>query len=166
LQPGWEWVPARWVRLAQGWSYREGHWERVESDPAAPVAPRRHVVARPVPAPGPDGASVPDPPPPSDLAPLPEGDAGSTPTPTTPPPTVQPPSPPPAPWAPLFPLGPPITEINAPGVHIRVVPPVPVLGIGPSGYPGVIVPPVQVRVVRPLRGVRQMVRDILNGVLP
>jgi hypothetical protein len=93
---------------------------------------------------------------------LPEGDAA--PSPTTPPPTVQPPSAPRS--APLVPIGPPVTEIHAPGVHIRVVPPVPWLNGLPPGYGEIVVPPVQVRVVRPLRGVRQMVRDILDGVLP
>jgi hypothetical protein len=59
-----------------------------------------------------------------------------------------------------------MTEINVPGVHIRVVPPVPWVSTLPPGYGGIVVPPVQVRVVRPLRGVRQMMRDILDGVLP
>jgi hypothetical protein len=36
----------------------------------------------------------------------------------------------------------------------------------PPGYTTVVVPPVGVRVVRPLAGVRQMVRDLIDGVLP
>ncbi len=49
-QPGWEWMPARWLRRSEGWVYREGHWERSESEVASLDPPRRHVVARPVPA--------------------------------------------------------------------------------------------------------------------
>ena len=68
--------------------------------------------------------------------------------------------------SPFPPLVLPITEINVPGVHIRIVPPVPLVGNPYLPYPGVVVPPVQVRVVRPLRGVRQRVRDLIDGVLP
>jgi hypothetical protein len=53
----------------------------------------------------------------------------------------------------MMPFGVPITEINVPGVHIRVVPPVPIVGVGPGGYRGVVipVPSVQVRIGRPYR---------------
>jgi hypothetical protein len=52
---------------------------------------------------------------------------------------------------------PPITEINLPGVYIRVTPPVPWVGAGSA---------VQVRVARPVRGARLMVRDLIDGALP
>ena len=178
VQLGWEWAPAGWVRLAEGWAYREGHWERAEADFAAPEPPRRHVVARPAPtspfspAASPPASSSIDPNPTTELAPLP--DAG----PAAPPPVVQVPPPPPPGlpgsdpnrdprlMAPLIPYGLPITELDFPGVHIRVVPPAPWLVNGPMGYPRVVVPPVDVRVMRPLRGVRQRVRDLIDGALP
>jgi hypothetical protein len=68
--------------------------------------------------------------------------------------------------APFPPLVLPMTEINVPGVHIRIIPPVPLVGTVYPRYPGVVVPPVQVRVGRPLLGVRQRVRDLIDNVLP
>ena len=192
-QPGWEWVPARWVRRSEGWVYREGRWARDESEAAAPAAPRRHVVARPAPAPtgpfSPDAATAADRPVDpgtvTELAPLPDAGAtspapglqqapGLSPTPPPPPPGLPGgngsaganPSLDPRGISPFPPLVLPITEINVPGVHIRIVPPVGLVGNPYLGYPGVVVPPVQVRVVRPLRGVRQRVRDLIDGVLP
>jgi hypothetical protein len=192
-QPGWEWVPARWVHRSEGWVYREGHWARDESEVAAPEAPRRHVVARPAPAP--TGAFSPDPTAAADrqfdpgtvteLAPLPDAGATGRAPGVQPSPGLSPTPPPPPPGlpnengnaaanpnpelrviSPFPPLVLPVTEINVPGVHIRIVPPVPVVGNPYVPYPGVVVPPVQVRVVRPLFGVRQRVRDLIDSVLP
>jgi hypothetical protein len=190
IQPGWEWVPARWVHQSEGWVYREGRWARDDAGAGAPEAPRRHVVARPAPAPsgafGPDTATAADRPADpgtiTELAPLPDaGAAGSAPD-LQPAPGVPPPPPPGLPeqngnrargpnvdprvTGPLPPLVVPMTEINVPGVHIRIVPPVAVVGNPYLGYPGVVVPPVQVRVARPLLGVRQRVRDLIDNVLP
>jgi len=190
-QPGWEWFPARWVHRSEGWVYREGHWARDESEVAAPEAPRRHVVARPAPGPtspfGPEATTAADrrvdPGTVTELAPLPDaGATGPAPnmqqapglSPTPPPPGLPDengnaaanPNLDPRGISPFPPLVLPITEINVPGVHIRIVPPVPLVGNPYLPYPGVVVPPVQVRVVRPLRGVRQRVRDLIDGVLP
>jgi hypothetical protein len=66
---------------------------------------------------------------------------------------------------PVVPLVAPITEVNLPGVHIRVVPPVPWASYGAVTYPGTVVPPVQVR-VRPLREMRQRIWDLIDGALP
>jgi len=190
-QPGWEWVPARWVRQSQGWVYREGHWSRDETQAAAPEAPRRHVVARPAPAQG--SPFAPDATTPADrqvepdtltgLAPLPDTGLTAPPLGMQPAPGSSPPSPPPTglpnpngntgnpPFdprriTPIAPFGVPITEINVPGVRIRIVPPVPWVGSPALPYPGVMVPPVQVRVARPLGGLRQRVRDLIDGALP
>jgi hypothetical protein len=44
IQPGWDWIPARWVRLPDGWDFREGYWIR---STGLAAAGQRHVVARP-----------------------------------------------------------------------------------------------------------------------
>jgi len=179
-QAGWEWMPARWVRLSEGWTYREGHWVRAGGDRGAPESPRRHVVARPSAgafspreagtAPNdPGSATNPSP----ELAPLPEADPLAVPgnsnpsQPTVPDSTPVPDPRPVDPGVPLVtPLPPPITELNLPGVYVRVAPgPLPWVGPIRGPYPPVLVPQVQVR-VRPLQGVREMVRGLLGGPYP
>jgi hypothetical protein len=82
LQPGWEWIPARWDRRDEGWTYREGRWvatPRAGTD-RNPEPTGRRVVARPPlgqvspfsPAASADGSN-PDPNATTDLQPLPEG---------------------------------------------------------------------------------------------
>jgi hypothetical protein len=193
-QPGWDWVPARWVRLAEGWTYREGHWERSSPVGAVPAPPRRHVVARPAPSPGPtspfrtpapapaplpgqEGALQGEPNPPTDLTPLPDAGPLATPGPVVPPPAADVPPPAavvPQPVRPLPPIvGPrirggirlPVTDVFLPGgLHVQVVP-----GRLPwignvPMTPPGVVVP-QVQ-VRPGPTVGDMVRGLIDGTLP
>jgi len=124
----------------------------------------------------------------TELAPLPDLNAPTTsaPEPTSPPATTTPtPTPTPDsstvvvpgvdprlayPGYPLVtPLSPPVTELNLPGFHLRVVPPVPPPWVGSlrGPYPPVMVPPpFPYGGGRPLQGVRDMVRGLINGSLP
>lgn len=36
-QPGWEWLPTRWIRRSSGWVFREGSWQRAQPSEAAPT---------------------------------------------------------------------------------------------------------------------------------
>jgi hypothetical protein len=50
VQPGWDWVPARWVRRPDGWEFRAGYWAADSATVGIPTRIGRRITARPVPS--------------------------------------------------------------------------------------------------------------------